>query len=44
MLKAVKFRGVFWRAIDTQKDVEEVEKELLQQTRATKADISYAGQ
>jgi NDP-sugar pyrophosphorylase family protein len=43
-LKAVKFRDVFWRAIDTQKDVEEVEKELLQQTQATKADISYAGQ
>jgi mannose-1-phosphate guanylyltransferase len=44
MLKAVKFKDVFWRAIDTQKDVEEVEKELLQQTQATKADISYAGQ
>jgi NDP-sugar pyrophosphorylase family protein len=33
MLKAVKFKDVFWRAIDTQKDLEEVEKELLQQTQ-----------
>jgi NDP-sugar pyrophosphorylase family protein len=33
MLKAVKFKDVFWRAIDTQKDVEEVEKELLHQTQ-----------
>ena len=30
LLKAVKFKGVFWKAIDTQKDIEEVEKELMQ--------------
>jgi len=30
LLKGVKFKGVFWKAIDTQKDIEEVEKELAQ--------------
>jgi NDP-sugar pyrophosphorylase family protein len=29
-LNAVKFRNVFWKSIDTQKDIEEVEKEILQ--------------
>jgi NDP-sugar pyrophosphorylase family protein len=29
LLKAVKFKDVFWKAIDTQKDIEEVEKELV---------------
>lgn len=29
-LNAVKFKNVIWRSIDTQKDIEEIEKEILQ--------------